>query len=695
MNEPVNVVAVLQARVSSTRLPGKVLLPLLDKPMLARQIERTLRSKLIDKLIVATSQDAGDDAIADLCATIGVPVFRGSLSNVLDRFYNAVVDLRPKHVVRLTGDCPLADPEVIDGVINHHISGGYDYTSNVVEPTYPDGLDAEILTFQALDKVWHSATDSIDLEHVTHYICKNPKLFRIGSFKSSRNLSHWRWTVDESKDFQLVELVYKALYTNNPEFSMNDVDELLTRNPSMAALNSNIERNAGLNDALEKAKAPAQTKIPLSLELQSRAKKRIPGFNQLLSKRPDQFSYGVWPAYYTKAEGVTVWDLDGNQYIDMSIGGIGANVLGYADPDVNEAVIEAIRSGSSSSLNCPEEVELGDLLCELHPWASKVRYARTGGEAMAVAVRIARAHTGRDKVAFCGYHGWHDWYLAANVGTENALGEHLLQGLNPLGVPKALVGTALPFRYNKIEELKAILSKHGNDLAAIVMEPIRDQAPLPGFLEEVRQLATQHHAVLIVDEISAGFRLNTGGAHLTLGMHPDIAVFSKALGNGFPIAAIVGNRIMEAAQVSFISSTNWSERTGPAAALATIRKFRDKNVSANLVQTGQTVQLGWKRLGEKHGLALSVGGIPPLSHFGFVNEKKFEMKAVFVQEMLKKGFLASTSFYPMYAHREEHTAAYLESADKVFATIAHHLRLGTLHSILEGSPSADGFKRLT
>ena len=308
--------------------------------------------------------------------------------------------------------------------------------------------------------------------------------------------------------------------------------------------------------------------------MQRRARARIPGMSQLLSKRPDQFSEGTWPGYFDRASGAEVWDLDGNHYIDMSIGGIGANVLGYADPDVDTAVRQALSEGTSCSLNCPEEVVLAERLCQMHPWADKVRFARTGGEAMAIAVRIARAATGRDKVAFCGYHGWHDWYLAANVGPQDALGEHLLSGLEPRGVPAALAGSALPFRYNDIPSVEEIVNREGTTLAAIVMEPIRNEEPAPGFLERIRELADASGAALIFDEITAAFRLNCGGSHLILGVEPDVAVFSKALGNGYPMAALIGRQtVMEESQSTFISSTNWTERIGPVAALATIEKF--------------------------------------------------------------------------------------------------------------------------
>ena len=433
-----------------------------------------------------------------------------------------------------------------------------------------------------------------------------------------------------------------------------------------------------------------------SLMMQKRATQRIPGMTQLLSKRPDMFAPGVWPGYFSKAKGVEVWDLDGNSYIDMSIAGIGANVLGYADPDVDSAVIAAIEKGTSCSLNCPEEVELADLLCEIHPWADMVRFARTGGESMAIAVRIARAYTGRDKIAFCGYHGWHDWYLSANLGTENALGEHLLPGLSPNGVPKGLKGTALPFRYNHIEELQAIAENNKKDLAAIVMEPIRNDQPSPGFFEGVRSIADDLGAVFIIDEISAGFRMNTGGAHLVLGVSPDIAVFSKALGNGYPIAAIIGKgKIMDTAQNTFISSTYWTERIGPTAAISMIKKHKKVNAGPYLMDIGNRIQKGWRDLAAKNGLNIHVGGIPPLSHFSFEYENGLAMKAYFVQTMLEKGFLASTLFYAMHAHQSHHVEEYLRAVDESFTEISELDQRGEIEKRLKGLPASEGFKRLT
>ncbi|MBI4789817.1 MAG: aminotransferase class III-fold pyridoxal phosphate-dependent enzyme [Chloroflexi bacterium] len=433
-----------------------------------------------------------------------------------------------------------------------------------------------------------------------------------------------------------------------------------------------------------------------TLQLYQRARRRIPGGTQLLSKRPEIFAPEQWPAYYSRAKGVEVWDVDGNKYVDMSLCGIGASVLGFADPDVDAAVKAAIDNGSMCTLNSPEEVELADLLCEIHPWAEMARYARGGGEAMALAVRIARAHTRRDKVAFCGYHGWHDWYLAANLARGDMLDGHLLPGLEPAGVPRGLTGSAIPFRYNHLDELRAIVAENKDELAAIVMEPVRDHDPEPGFLESVRETADEIGAVLVFDEVTAAFRMNTGGIHLRYGVNPDIAVFAKAISNGYPMAAIIGvGRVMQAAQTSFISSTYWTERIGPTAALATIKKFQQHNVAQHLVEAGKRIQTGWKLAAERVGLAVHVGGLPPLSHLAFDYENGQAIATLFTQLMLERGFLASIAFYASYAHQDEHIESYLDATSDVFTVLAEAVRAGAIEDKLNGPIAHAGFRRLT
>jgi glutamate-1-semialdehyde 2,1-aminomutase len=437
-------------------------------------------------------------------------------------------------------------------------------------------------------------------------------------------------------------------------------------------------------------------KLGAGQNLYLKAKSRIPGGTQLLSKRPEMLLPNLWPSYYSRAKGVEVWDLDGNRFVDMSYNGIGACVLGAADADVDAAVKAAIDAGSMSTLNAPEEVELAELLCELHPWAGMVRYARSGGEAMAIAVRIARAQTGRDHVAFCGYHGWHDWYLAANLAEDHALDGHLLPGLEPAGVPRGLQGTAIPFRYNQIEDLESIVASLPNKLAAIVMEPIRDHEPKGNFLRVVREIASRVGAVLIFDEITAGWRLNSGGAHLLYGVEPDIAVFGKGMSNGYAMSAVIGRRsVMEAAQKSFVSSTYWTERVGPTAAIATIRKHRRCNVAKHLIEIGQLVQSGWDVAAKRASVKLEIGGIAPLGHFSFLGELNQEARTLFTQLMLERGFLATNSFYASFAHQKEHVISYLESAEEVFNLIGAALRGGSLTSQLQGPVAHTGFQRLT
>jgi glutamate-1-semialdehyde 2,1-aminomutase len=430
--------------------------------------------------------------------------------------------------------------------------------------------------------------------------------------------------------------------------------------------------------------------------LYRRAREIIPGGTQLLSKRPEMFLPEQWPTYYQSAKGAEVVDLDGRIFLDMSYCGIGATILGFADPDVDAAVKGAIDLGSMSTLNCKEDVELAELMIELHPWSEMVRFGRSGGESMAVAVRIARAATGRDAVAFCGYHGWHDWYLSANLGETSALDGHLLPGLDPAGVPRGLAGLMYPFHYNRLDEIESIVAEHGAKLAAIVMEPVRSSEPDKNFLTGIRRLADQCGAALIFDEVTSGFRVNTGGAHLAYGVDPDIAVFAKAMANGYPMAAIVGRRsVMDAAQDTFVSSTMWTERVGPVAALATLRKHRQENVASHLVRIGQRIMDGWQAAARDAALPVHVSGIPPLGHFAFDVPEAQEVRSLFTQMMLDRNIFATGAFYSMFAHTDAHVDRYLTAVAEVFRELKTAIEQKAVRQLLRGPVAHSGFKRLT
>lgn len=428
--------------------------------------------------------------------------------------------------------------------------------------------------------------------------------------------------------------------------------------------------------------------------LYKEAKKIIPGGGQLLSKRPEKFAPEIWPTYYSKAKGCKIWDLDGNEYRDFSYMGIGACTLGYADDDVDAAVLNAIKNGTMTTLMVPEEVELAKLLLEQHPWADMVRYAKGGGDAMAVAVRIARAATKKDKVLFCGYHGWHDWYLSANLADDKALDGQLMPGLNPVGVARELAGTSYPFWYNKIEQFKKLIAENKDNLAGVVLEAARNMTPEADFFSTIEEECHKLNIPLIIDEVTSGFRMYCGGACEYFGIHPDIAVFAKGMANGYPIAAIIGKKkYMDAAQDSFISSTFWTERIGFVAAIATIKKYKALNVNEYLNKLGRKVQEGWTVLAEKHGLKIHISGIYPLGHICF-EAAPLELKTLFVQEMLRRGFLVSDAYYASLSHTEEDVNDYLAACDEVFAIMSKAVANNNITNLLDGPVCQGGFARL-
>lgn len=414
----------------------------------------------------------------------------------------------------------------------------------------------------------------------------------------------------------------------------------------------------------------------------------------LLSKRSEMYLPQGWPAYFDRTDGCAVWDLDGNKFLDLGFMGVGTNILGYSHPKVDEAVRMVIDKGNLSTLNAPEEVYLAEALIELHPWADMARFARSGGEVCAIAVRIGRAASGKDKVAFCGYHGWHDWYLAANLGEVDSLDGHLIQGLEPNGVPRVLLGTSLPFQYNDIEGLTNLLE--GNpDIGVIYMEPQRSTPPQPGFLEGVRELATKHGAVLIFDECSSGFRRAFGGLHLYYGVEPDIATFGKTLGNGYAITAVIGREsVMQAAQSTFISSTFWTERIGPSAALAAIAAMREENAPQRVHEIGEQVQNRWKEMGEANGLNLTTGQLPALASFSVEGLDPLAVKTRVTSQMLNKGYLAGVNLYASLAHTSEILEEYFAAIEPILAELATMDDESLARQLVHG-PAQSGFRRLT
>lgn len=672
------VVAIIQARMGSTRLPNKVMKPIGGVPMIELLLARLEHAQEIDQIVVATSVDAKNLQLASHVRSLGYSCEQGSENDVLARYVQAAKCHEAGIVVRITGDCPLVDPILVDECVRRFKQSGVDYFSNISPPSYPDGLDIEVTTLAALERAMRESDKPFDHEHVTPYVRESGH-FSTKAMTNDEDLSGLRWTVDDPADFEVVENIFEH-FAPDIHFGWRQVLDLERSKPQLFAANQTTKRNEG-------------AVMGTGQKLWQRAKRVIPGGNMLLSKRAEMFLPDQWPAYFSKAKGCKVWDLDGNEYIDMSIMGIGTNILGYGHPEVDAAVRATVDAGNMSTFNCPEEVYLAEKLVELHPWADMARLARSGGEANAIAIRIARAASGRDKVAICGYHGWHDWYLSANLGAEQGLDGHLLPGLEPNGVPRNLAGTVFPFNYNNYAELEALVKTH--DIGVIKMEVVRNMGPEDGFLQKVRKLATDNNIVLIFDECTSGFRETFGGLHKKYGVEPDMAMFGKALGNGYGITATIGRReIMEAAQTTFISSTFWTERIGPTAALKTLEVMECMKSWETITATGLQIRELWQKLADKHGLQIDHWGLPALTGFTFRSENALAYKTLITQEMLAKGYLGGNSVYVCTEHTPDVVEAYFGALDPVFGLIKECEEGCDVLGLLKGPVCHGGFKRL-
>ena len=672
------IAAIVQARMGSSRFPGKVMKLIQDTPMIEILIKRLSKSKLINQIIVATSINDENTPLVNHLESLNIECEIGSEEDVLSRYYNAAKKNQVDVVVRITGDCPLVDADLVDRCIREFVDKDVSYVSNVSPCTFPDGLDVEVFSFEALEDAYLKNTHSTEKEHVTPYII-NSDNYKKSNIKHSKDLSKSRWTVDEVLDFEVIKEVFNY-FSPNVYFSWEEVVKLEAENPDIFSKNKNINRNDGAN-------------MGKGQKLWKRAKNIIPGGNMLLSKRSEMFLPDKWPSYFSKSKGCEVWDLDDNKFIDMTIMGVGTNTLGYGHPEVDEAVLKNINNGNMSTLNCPEEVQLAEKLVDMHSWAEMVRFARSGGEANAIAIRIARAASGKDNVAVCGYHGWHDWYLSANLSGDDNLENHLLPGLMPNGVPKNLQGTVFPFLYNDFESLKSIVDS--NDIGVIKMEVTRNTGPEDNFLKKVRDLADSKNIVLIFDECTSGFRETFGGIHMKFDVEPDMAMFGKTMGNGYGITAVVGKKeIMESAQASFISSTFWTERIGPTAALKTLEVMENIQSWKIITDIGKSIREKLKDLAFANNLDITFSGIPALTTFSFNSDNDLEYKTLITQEMLKKNFLATNAIYTCINHTPNVIDDFILALDPIFKDIKECENGKDVKKLLEGPTCHSGFKRL-
>ena len=679
------ILGIIQARMGSTRLPGKVLAEIAGQPMLHHVVNRLQNAQLVEKVVVATSQELGDDPVAALCVKHDIPCFRGSETDVLDRFYKTARQHKAAAVVRVTGDCPCLDSAVVDKVITAFEKSGCDYAANILVYTYPDGLDVEVFSMQALEAAWKKARLPADREHVTPFIRTSEAFSRINVENESKlPFKDLRLTVDEPQDLEFVRELYARL--DNPCFGLPEVLDLLQKEPQLIDINAGKIRNEGFYKSLVTEDAMPGKKLVLekSLAMLEQAEKLIPSASQTFSKCPTQFVRGAAPVFLQKGQGSHVWDVDGNEYIDFPMA-LGPIILGHNYPAVTQAVMDQAKDGVAYSLPHPLEVEVAQMLVDIIPCAEMVRFGKNGSDVTSGAVRVARAYTNRDMIAFCGYHGWQDWYIGTT--TRNR------------GVPETTAALTKGFFYNNLDSLKSLFKKYPGKIAAVIMEPVGVIPPDEGFLQGVKNIAHENGALLIFDEVITGFRLALGGAQEHFGVIPDLACVGKAMANGFPVSAVVGRRpVMELFDEIFFSFTFGGEAVSLAAARATIAVMKEQKIFPHLWELGQILKDGVRVLAREFDLQdhIKCVGLDPRTLVTFSDkngEESLVLKSLFQQECLKREVLFSGGQNICFSHNHadiEHTLRAYRAAMEI---LAEAIDKDDVADRLEGKPVEPVFRK--
>ncbi len=680
-------IAVIQARMSSSRFPGKMLAPLHGTPLVLHVCRRVARATRVDRVVLATSDGPEDDPLAAAATAAGFAVHRGPRDDVLGRVAAAARAARATIVVRLTGDCPLADPQVIDAVVERFAAGGCGYASNVAPPSFPDGLDVEVTSFAALDAADREAAPGHDREHVTPFIRARPDRWPAATVTCAvGDFSDYHWSIDRPEHLALIaDLLAEA----GTDAGLDALLAAVRRRPDLQARSRAGERpNAGairtFRAALDAAPRPATA---VSDAWWARAQGLVPAGTQTLSKGPTQWVRGFAPKYLAKGRGSHVWDVDGNEFIDYPLG-LGPVTLGHGHPEVVAAAAAALADGNALSLMHPLEVTLAERLRPLIPCArgdGMIRFGKNGSDATAACVRAARAKTGRTAIARHGYHGWQDWAIEKTYGVRAK------------GVPDAILALATPFPYNDLPALERVLA--ATPCAAVILEPVNLNAPKPGYLEGVRELATRYGAVLIFDEVITGFRYARGGAQEHFGVTPDLCAMGKGMANGVPVAVVAGRReFMAPFEDIFFSFTFGGETMGLAAAMATLDVMEREDYWGHVWRLGARIQDGYRALAAEFALATITDcqGLPPWTIVTFQDTPRWsglQLKTLFQQEMLRRGILFSGSQFLCLAHSDADIDRTLEAYREAMRVLRTALDLHAVDAFTLGQVNEVIFRR--
>jgi glutamate-1-semialdehyde aminotransferase/spore coat polysaccharide biosynthesis protein SpsF (cytidylyltransferase family) len=685
----VKIICIVQARMGSTRLPDKVMRPIHGVPMIELLIRRLAKARRLDGIILATSSDPRNQALADHVRGMGYEVYRGSETDVLDRYYQAARPHRPDAVVRITGDCPLIDPELVDLVVACYEAESAEYVTNTMPPTYPDGLDTEVFAFSALEEAAACAARPDEREHVTAFIRESPK-FKKRNVANDRDYSQERWTVDEAADFEVVTAVFDHFWPRL-DFGWQEVLDLKRTRQDVFESNRHIPRNEGLALSVEQkhrkraqavsqqgnqAMTPDIVNFSRSREYSSRVHDLIPGGAHTYSKGDDQFPE-LAPAAITHGKGAHVWDVDQNEYLDCSMG-LTSVSLGHAYGPVLDRVKAELERGVNFQRPSVLELETAERFLALVPQHDMIKFAKNGSTVTTAAVKLARAKTGRKLVAFPGDHPFYsydDWF----IGTT---------GCNK-GVPQEITDLSVTFRGCDLESLRALFDRHPGQIACVITEPERSICGpacacggRPGdFLRQAIALTHAQGALFILDEMITGFKSAWPGSIAKFDLAPDMATWGKGIANGFAFCALTGTKdVMELGgirakgqeKVFLISTTHGAETHAMAAALATIDEFEQKDVLAHNHAIGRLLAEECQRVVSAQALEPFVQVIKCvwMVTFAFRNKEHEPcpgFRTLFMQEMIKRGVLFQGVFVPCFSHSPTDVAqfvtAFSESLD--------------------------------
>ena len=642
---------IIQARLGSKRFPNKIIKKINKKTILEFLINRLKKIKFTNNIIIATSNKKNDKKIIKIAEKNNIDYYCGSENDVLDRYFCCAKKFDLTDIIRITSDCPFSDPLLINEMYIKYSNSNFDYLSNVIKPTFPDGLDVEFFNFKTLKKTWQLAKTLYEREHVTNFMINSHNIKKF-NYKNRYDLSMNRITLDTPEDLIQIKKFY---------FSFKNPKQI-----NYLTINKKF---------LDMKKKNKQTTVNHNF-LWDKAKKKILNGNMLLSKNPEIILPTKWPTYFSKTNKINVWDLNNRIFLDCLML-VGTNVLGYNYPQLQKEIINTIQKGNISSFNCPEEVELAEKLIELHPWSSFTKFAKTGGEINLIALRIARANTKKQNVAFCGYHGWHDWYLSANLTNEKNLNNHLFENISTVGIPKNLKNTVYQFNYGKINELIKLIKK--NSIGIVIMEFARIKELNIDFLKSVKRICKKYNCILIFDECTSGFREHIGGVHMKYKIEPDIVTFGKAIGNGYPITCLLAKeKLRNKSEKAFISSTNWSDRIGFVAANKTIEIMKQIKSNKIIEKLHNNFCQRLKQIALKNKLKIKIIGLVGIPVINFINKDNELIKNFITQEMLKKNILASNCIYLSIFHNNSKMKKYYDTLDTIFKIIKKEKNLEKL-----------------